>query len=204
MGLYADRVLPRIVNLSCGTADLDTWRERATEGLCGEVVEIGFGSGLNVPHYPDEVEVVHAIEPSVVALRLARERIDASPARIENHGLVAEQLPLADRSCDSALSTFTLCTIADVEAALAEIRRVLRPGGRLHFLEHGHAPDERVATWQRRFEPVQRRVAGGCHLTRRPDELVRAAGFDIDWVDHGYAKGPKPWTWLSVGVATSR
>jgi ubiquinone/menaquinone biosynthesis C-methylase UbiE len=204
MGLYSDHVLPRIVNLACGTADLGPWRERATEGLRGEVVEIGFGSGLNVPHYPDDVEVVHAVEPSDLALRLARGRIDASSTPIEHHELAAERLSLADHSCDSALSTFTLCTIGDVEAALAEIHRVLRAGGRLHFLEHGHAPDPDVAKWQRRLEPLQRRVAGGCHLTRRPTDLVQGAGFDIDWVDHGYAKGPKPWTWLSVGVATRR
>jgi SAM-dependent methyltransferase len=202
MGLYGDHVLPRIVNLACGTADLERWRERAVKGLRGEVMEIGFGSGLNVPHYPDEVEVVHAVEPSDVALRLARARIEASPAPIERHELEAERVSLADHSCDSALSTFTLCTIGDVEAALAEVRRVLRPGARLHFLEHGRAPDPDVVKWQRRFEPLQRRVAGGCHLTRQPTDLIQNAGFDIDWIDHGYAKGPKPWSWLSVGVAT--
>jgi len=203
MSLYRDRILPRLVDRACGTADLRAWRERTVEGLHGEVVEVGFGSGLNVPHYPDEVEMVHAVEPAGAAFRLARDRIDAHPVSVSQHELDAERLPLRDNSCDGALSTFTLCTIPDVGAALAELLRVLRPGGRFHFLEHGLSPDDRIATWQHRLEPVQRRVAGGCHLTRCPADLVEAAGFELVWAESRYGRGPKPWTWFTTGVATA-
>ena len=116
-------------------------------------------------------------------------------------GLDGARLPLADASCDGALSTFTLCTIPDVTAALAELHRVVRPGGRFHFLEHGLSPDASVATWQHRLEPIQKRLADGCHLTRDPTELVRAAGFEIERSESRYASGPKPWTWMTEGVA---
>ena len=164
-------------------------------------MEIGFGSGLNMPAYPPEVERVHAVEPAAMARRIAEKRIAASPIPVDHVALRGESIPLDDESCDGALSTFTLCTIPDVEAALAEVRRVLRPGGRFHFLEHGLSPDPSVATWQRRLEPIQKRVADGCHLTRDPTELVRAAGFEIERSESRYATGPKPWTWMTEGAA---
>lgn len=172
-----------------------------TTGLSGRVVEIGFGSGLNVAAYPHEVEVVYAVEPAEVARRLAEPRIAAGTVSVEHVGLDGQRIPLADDSCDAALSTFTLCTIPDVAAALAELRRVVRPGGRFHFLEHGLSPDQPVATWQRRLEPVQRRLADGCHLTREIAELVEQAGFTIEHTASRYAKGPKPWSWFTEGVA---
>jgi len=195
-------VLPRLVDRACGTAELRHWREQVTAGMFGTVVEIGFGSGLNMPAYPAEVKLVYAVEPAATARRLAEQRIADSVIRVEHIALRGESIPLDDASCDGALSTFTLCTIADVEQALAEIRRVLRPGGRFHFLEHGLSPDTTVARWQHRLEPFQKRLADGCHLTRRPADLVRAAGFTIDRVESRYATGPKPWTWLTEGVAT--
>jgi ubiquinone/menaquinone biosynthesis C-methylase UbiE len=201
MGFYREHVLPRLVDRACGTRELHRWREQVTAGLSGTVVEIGFGSGLNLPAYPPEVQLVYAVEPALTARRLAKDRIAASPVEVEHIGLRGESIPLDDDSCDGALSTFTLCTIPDVGAALAEIRRVLRPGGRFHYLEHGRSPDPSVAAWQRRFEPVQKRVADGCRLTRDPTELVRAAGFAIERVESRYASGPKPWTWLTEGVA---
>lgn len=203
MGVYRERILPRLVDRACGTADLRAWRERATDGLTGVVVEIGFGSGLNIPHYPDEVTLVHAIEPAGAALELARPRILARPVDVEHHQIEAERLPLPDDSCDGALSTFTLCTIPDVPTALAELRRVLRPGGRFHFLEHGISPEERTARWQQRIEPAQRLFAGGCHLTRDPASMIEAAGFELQWAESRYARGPKPWTWFTMGVATA-
>lgn len=203
VGFYRERILPRLVDRACGTADLRAWRARATDGLTGVVVEIGFGSGLNVPHYPAGVELVHAIEPAGAALRLARERIDASPVRVVHHTLDAESLPLPDGSCDGALSTFTLCTIPDVDRALAELRRVLRPGGRLHVLEHGRSPDPGVARWQHRLEPAQRRLAGGCHLTREPVALLESAGFDVQRAESRAGRGPAPWTWFTEAVAIS-
>jgi len=120
---------------------------------------------------------------------------------VEHVGLDGQQIPLDDDSCDAALSTFTLCTIPDVVAALAELRRVVRPGGRFHFLEHGRSPDVKVATWQRRLEPVQKRLADGCHLTRDPAALVSEAGFELEQVSSRYASGPKPWVWFTEGVA---
>ncbi len=201
MGLYRDQVLPRVIDRMCGVAGLGRWRSRATEGLSGTVVEIGFGSGLNLEHYPSEVETVFAVEPAGVALRLAERRIESSGIKVEHVGLDGQSIPLDDHSCDAALTTFTLCTIPDPDEALAELRRVLRPGGRLHFLEHGLSPDARVATWQRRIEPFQRPLAGGCRLTRDPVGLVSAAGFAVGEIEQGYVPGPKPWSWFTTGVA---
>jgi ubiquinone/menaquinone biosynthesis C-methylase UbiE len=194
-------VLPRLVDRACGTPELRLWREQVTAGLFGTVVEIGFGSGLNMPAYPAEVTLVYAVEPAATARRLAERRIADSGIRVEHIALRGESIPLDDASCDGALSTFTLCTIGEVEQALAEIRRVLRPGGRFHFLEHGLSPDTTVARWQHRLEPLQKRLADGCHLTRLPADLVRAAGFTIERVESRYATGPRPWTWLTEGVA---
>lgn len=204
MGIYREHLLPRLVDRACGTGELRRWRKQVTAGLTGTVVEIGFGSGLNMPAYPPEVRLVYAVEPALTARRLAEERIAESHVNVEHIGLRGESIPLEDDSCDGALSTFTLCTIPDVEVALAEVYRVLRPGGRFHFLEHGLSPEASIARWQRRLEPVQKRVADGCHLTRDAAELVRNAGFEIERVESRYAKGPKPWTWLTEGVAAKQ
>lgn len=201
VGVYRERILPHIVDRACGTPELRAWRDRVAAGLTGTVVEIGFGSGLNVEAYPDEVELVYAVEPAEVARRLAEPRIAAGRVTVEHVGLDGQQIPLPDDSCDGALSTFTMCTIPDVDAALAELRRVVRPGGRFHFLEHGLAPDAGVAKWQRRIEPVQERLADGCHLTRDPAELVEAAGFELEHLSSRYGRGPKPWVWFTEGAA---
>lgn len=203
MGFYREQVLPRLVDRACGTAALRHWRATVTEGLAGRVVEIGFGSGLNVELYPPEVEVVLAVEPAAVARKLAAGRIARSPVPVEHIGLDGQDVPLEDHSCDAALSTFTLCTVPDPRQVLSELRRVLRPGARFHFLEHGLSPDPGVAAWQRRLDPWQCRLADGCHLTREPVALVRDAGFDLERVEERYAKGPKPWSWFSAGVGTS-
>ena len=139
--------------------------------------------------------------PRPSARKLADKRVSRSEVAVEHIGLDGQAIPLDDDSCDGALSTFTLCTIPDVPRALAERRRVMRPGARFHFLEHGLAPDPGIAAWQRRLEPWQGRLADGCHLTREPDVLVREAGFTIEQVVQRYAKGPKPWSWFSAGVA---
>jgi len=201
MGFYREHVLPRLVDKACGTRELERWRARVTDGLAGSVLEIGFGSGLNVPVYPPEVDEVFAVEPALTARRLAEPRIAASPVQVHHVGLQGEAIPLEDGSCDGALSTFTLCTIPGVEQALAEVRRVLRPGGCLHFLEHGLAPDESVQRWQHRLEPMQKRLADGCHLTRDPTVLVAEAGFEVVRSESRYGKGPKPWSWFTEGIA---
>src|SRR5262245_34138323 len=202
MGFYVERVLPRLINVSCGSKHSFPLRQRVCAGLRGEVVEIGFGSGHNVPFYPDAVERVSAIEPSELSWELASKRVFASPVTVERSGLDGQSLPFPDDTFDSALSTWTMCTIPDPVLALQEIRRVLRPGGSLHFLEHGLAPDEGVQRWQRRIEPLNRRMAGGCHLTRPILDLLDAAGFEISEVDVFYEKGaPKAVAADSLGVA---
>ena len=161
----------------------------------------GFGSGLNVPHYPAAVERVYAIDPSMRGRQLAAQRLAASDVVVEFVGLTGERLPLDDDSCDSAIVTFTLCTIPDHHAALAELRRVLRPGGTLHFLEHGLAEQPKVQVWQHRLTPIQRRLFDGCHLNRPMLDDIVASGFEVDWSESRFAGGPKPPSWFTVGRA---
>lgn len=181
---------------------MQKWRAEVVDGLRGRVVEIGFGSGLNVEHYPAGVDVVLAIEPAAVARQLANKRVAASRVVVDHVGTDGQCLPIADASCDAALSTFTLCTLPDPALALREVFRVLRPGGRFHFLEHGISPDPAVAAWQRRLEPLQRRLADGCHLTRDPAALVASAGFQFEHCEQAYANGPKPWSYFTLGLTT--
>ncbi|MTE13971.1 class I SAM-dependent methyltransferase [Nocardia aurantiaca] len=201
MGIYEDRVLPRLIDLCCGAKQMDPERQRVCADLHGRVVEIGFGSGRNVPFYPGSVKSVSAVEPADLGWRLAAERLAAATVPVERAGLDGQSLPFEDDSFDSALSTWTLCTIPDVETALAEVRRVLVPGGTFHFVEHGLAPDAGVQKWQHRFNSVQRTLAGGCHLNRDIRGLIEAAGFEIRDIDRYYQQGPKPWVALSLGVA---
>ena len=204
MGLYGNHVLPRIINAACGMKVTEPLRERVCDGLEGEVVEIGFGSGLNVPFYPDSVTRVAAVEPADVGWKLAAKRLQAASVPVERSGLDGQSLPFEDDSFDSALSTWTMCTIPDIEQALAELRRVLKPGGTLRFVEHGLAPDEGVRRWQHRLEPVQKRLFGGCHLTREVPDLLRHSGFEITELDAFYEDGaPKALGADSLGGAVS-
>lgn len=204
MGVYAEHVVPRIVNVACGLRELKPLRERACAGLRGRVVEIGFGSGLNVPFYPAGVEKVDAVEPADLGWRLAGERLAAATVPVERAGLDGQALPFPDDSFDCALSTWTMCTIPDIAAALAEMRRVLAPGGTLHFVEHGLAPDENVRVWQNRLNPVQKRLFGGCHLNRDIRGLVTDAGFEIRDADSFYGEhGPRFLVAQTLGVAVS-
>jgi SAM-dependent methyltransferase len=204
MGFYSERVLPRVVDLACGMKVVQPLRRKACAGLAGDVVEIGFGSGHNVPFYPAAVQLVAAVEPADLGWKLAGQRLASATVSVRRAGVDGQKLPFADASYDAALSTWSLCTIPDVAAALTEVRRVLKPGGGLHFLEHGLAPDERVRVWQRRLEPMQKRLFGGCHLTRPIVELLTAAGFTITELDTFYEEGvPKPLAATSLGVALS-
>ncbi|MBA3783760.1 class I SAM-dependent methyltransferase [Nocardioides sp. InS609-2] len=204
MGVYAERVLPRIIDVACGMKESRPLRARVCAGLHGQVVEIGFGTGHNVPFYPAAVERVAAVEPSKLSWQLARDRVAASPVAVERSGLDGQSLPFPDDSFDAALSTWTLCTIPDPVLALTEVRRVLRPSGTLHFIEHGLAPDVNVQRWQHRLEPLNKRMFGGCHLSRPILELLHTAGFTVEDVDVFYEKGaPKPLGADSLGVAVA-
>ncbi|MGW4847003.1 class I SAM-dependent methyltransferase [Nocardia brasiliensis] len=204
MGFYRDRVVPRIVDAACGMRFNEPLRERVCAGLNGRVVEIGFGSGLNVPFYPETVELVSAVEPADLGWRLASERVAAAKVPIERSGLDGQALPFGDNSFDSALSTWTLCTIPDVATALAEVRRVLAPGGTLHFVEHGLAPDQRVQVWQHRLNPIQKTFAGGCNLNRDIRGLLTDAGFEIRDIDVFYGEdAPRFLAAQSLGVAVA-
>ena len=201
MGWYSDRLLPRLVDAVLGQELFSTIRQRVAAGLSGEVLEIGFGSGLNVPHYPPAVRRVRAVDPAVAGRRLAARRLAESPVPVEFIGRYAEELPLEARSIDAVLCTWTLCSIPGVDQALREVFRVLRPGGTFHFVEHGRSLDPKVAVWQDRLTPLQRIVAGGCHLNRPIDELVAQSGLVLQQVERSYLRGPRPLTYTFEGVA---
>ncbi len=201
MGVYQDRVLPRLVNLALSGNEFTRIRARVAADLAGEVLEVGFGSGLNVPLYPSTVSRVRAVDPATLGRKLAARRVAESPVPIEFVGLDGQDLPLEADSIDHVLVTWTLCTIPEAGRALREVRRVLRPGGQLHFAEHGRSPDAGVARWQDRLTPVQRRVFGGCHLNRPIEALVAESGFEIQRLAAFYVSGPKPWGYMLEGVA---
>lgn len=201
MGLYRQQVLPRLVEYACGGSIMQGWRSKTTAGLSGRILEVGFGSGMNIPAYPKEVTEVLAVEPSLVARRRSEQRVASSPIVVTHIGLNGESLDLPDDTCDGAVSTFTLCTIPDVDTALSEIYRTLKPGSPLHVLEHGISPDADVAKWQHRLDPWQQRFADGCHLTRDAIELLENAGFEVVESASRYAKGPKPWSYFTVAKA---
>jgi ubiquinone/menaquinone biosynthesis C-methylase UbiE len=204
MGSYSDQILPRISDVLMATKEFEPIRARVTRDLAGDVLEVGFGSGLNVPHYPRVVRRVQAVDPATLGRKLAARRLANSPVPVEFIGTDGQRLPVETCSVDHVLATWTLCTIPRPERALAEIHRVLRPGGKFHFVDHGRSPEPREARWQDRLTPIQRRLAGGCHLNRPIRELVEAAGFELSKLDNYYASGPKPLGYLYEGVAVKR
>ncbi|MGP9826440.1 class I SAM-dependent methyltransferase [Ectopseudomonas khazarica] len=202
MGFYDRHVLPQLIDFACGMGAVMKARSQIVPLARGRVLEIGIGSGLNLAFYdPQRVEVVVGVDPSADMQRLARERAARCPVAVEMIALELGQIQAADACFDDIICTFTLCTIPDAVAALREMRRVLKPEGRLLFCEHGLAPDLPVVRWQRRLTPVWKPLAGGCHLDRDIPALIQAGGFHIRQLDSGYLKGPRPMTHVYRGWA---
>ncbi len=201
MGVYGDQVLPRALDLLMRGADVREVRTRVTAGMSGVVLEIGFGSGLNIPHYPAGVTRVMAVDPSTVGRRLAATRIAAHAVPVEFIGTDAQVLPVPGACADFVLSTWTLCTIPDPRRALAEAYRVLRPGGALHFVEHGLSPEARVARIQHGLTPLHRLVVGGCRLDRPVADLIAGAGFRLTRLENYYFHRPRAVGYTYEGAA---
>ncbi|RMG47592.1 MAG: class I SAM-dependent methyltransferase [Acidobacteria bacterium] len=201
MGFYGETVLPRLIHFVLGRRAISRLRSRRLAGVRGVVVEIGFGSGLSLPHYTPAVTRLIGIDPTRGALRLARDVLASARFPVALVAASAEHLPLADGSADAVVSAFTLCSIPDVDRALAEVGRVLRPGGELHFVEHGLSDEPRTARWQERLTPLQRRLAGGCRLDREFGGLARRAGFVLEELERFRLPGPRILTEIYAGIA---
>jgi ubiquinone/menaquinone biosynthesis C-methylase UbiE len=202
MGLYAKYLLPRIIDVAMRNEETARLRAAWVPLARGEVLEVGIGSGLNLPFYSSNVHRVYGVDPSVELQRIARGRVVAAPVEVEFLSQPAEeQMPLADASIDTVVMTWTLCSIPNAPMALREMRRVLKASGRLIFLEHGRSADPGVAAWQERITPLWKRIAGGRHLNRKIDDLITAAGFRITELKTFYIRGPRPMTYTYQGAA---
>jgi len=201
---YEQRVLPHLVNWSMRQPTFTDYRSRVLGNAEGCVLEIGIGSGLNLPHYGDTVKHVIGLEPSPKLLTMASQAGETEVRSVELVRGSAEAIPLESETVDTVVSTWTLCSVPAVEDALGEIRRVLKNDGRLLFVEHGLSPDSRVGRWQDRLTPMWRRIAGGCHLNRPIAQLIEGAGFGIEHVATGYMQGPRPMTFMYEGSARIR
>lgn len=202
MGFYAKYILPRLIDLAMKNKDAAHLRAECVPQARGKVLEIGIGSGLNLPYYSSQVQHVYGIDPSSELQRIASRKIATVPFEVSLYRQSAEDpLPLDDQSVDTVVMTWTLCSISHPEAALNEIRRVLKASGTLIFVEHGRSPEAKVVGWQERLTPVWKRIAGGCHLDRRIDELIRGAGFQILELQTFYLPGPHPMTYTYKGWA---
>jgi ubiquinone/menaquinone biosynthesis C-methylase UbiE len=201
MKLYEKWILPRLLDLTLRNQEVTRYRAQIVPRAHGIVLEVGIGSGLNLRYYGRQVRQVYALDPSPELLRMARRQARKAPFPVAFLACRGETIPLGTHSVDTILTTFTLCTIADPLAALGEMRRVLKPGGELLFAEHGLAPDPGVRRWQHRCNPLWRRIAGGCNLDRKMDELIGAAGFHIARLTTEYANGPRLLSYIYAGSA---
>ncbi|KUM25600.1 phospholipid methyltransferase [Mesorhizobium loti] len=201
MGFYQEYILPHVINLAMRNRDLVPYRERALSSAEGRVLEIGIGSGLNLPFYPPQAREILGLDPSPRLIAMAQEKAAGSSVPVTFIEGSAEAIPLDAHSIDTVVTTWTLCSIPGATNALEEMRRVLRPAGQLLFVEHGLSPDMSVRRWQNRLTPIWKRIGGGCHLNRPIRTLIEGAGFHIDQVETGYAKGPKPMTFMYEGRA---
>ena len=201
MGFYSDVILPRLCDLAMRSKLLLPIRERVIGAAEGRVLEIGVGSGLNLPFYRPPVREVLALEPAAKLVTMAQSASRGIIMPVSFLEASAEAIPLEGHSVDTIVTTWTMCSIPHADTALAEIRRVLRPGGKLLFVEHGRAPDESVRRWQDRLTPAWRCIAGGCHLNRPISSMIEGAGFRIDRIETGYIPGPRPMTYMYEGSA---
>ena len=201
VGFYDKYFLPKILNLAMKAPEMTRLRRQLVPLATGKVLEIGIGSGLNLPFYNKGVQVT-GVDPSLELQAYAREVARESQVDIEFLGVGAEAIPLPDKSFDTVVITWSLCTIPDPDAALREVRRLLKPGGQLLFAEHGQSPEAHIAKWQRRINPTWNKIAGGCHLNRRPDQVILANGFNFADMTAGYIPGPKIATYSYRGIAT--
>jgi len=202
VNFYDRWVLPPILDLVMRQTQLEQYRREVVGAATGRVLEVGVGSGLNFPFYGKQVEIVFGIDPSPRLLVIARRRAAAAGIRAEFIQGTASAIPLAESTVDTVVMTWTLCSIADPIAALREMRRVLRPGGKLLFAEHGLSPEPGIKRWQHRLTPIWYHVAGGCHLDRKMDDLIRSAGFNMIELRTEYANGPRPMTYMYFGRAS--
>ncbi len=202
MRFYNETILPRFTDWLMAGRGFQKLRKKCLAGLNGTVLEVGFGSGHNLPFYPAEVNKIFAVDPSKLGRNLARQRLAETPIPVEFLGLDGEAIPLEDHSVDCVVTTWTLCSIPDVEKALTEIHRVLKTDGKLHFMEHGRANEASIARWQDRLNPIQKLVGGGCHLNRRMGELIVASGLSLEYLENFSMRGPKIATFMYGGVAT--
>ena len=201
MNFYDRWVLPTILDLVMRQSQLEKYRREAVGAASGLVLEVGVGSGLNFPFYGKQVEIVFGIDPSPRLLAIARRRADAAGFRAELLQGLGTAIPLSDSTIDTVVMTWTLCSIIGPLAALREMRRVLKPGGKLLFVEHGLSPEPGIERWQHRLTPIWCHLAGGCHLDRKVDDLIRSAGFDLTDLRTEYASGPRPMTYMYLGRA---
>jgi ubiquinone/menaquinone biosynthesis C-methylase UbiE len=201
MSFYGERILPHVIKFAMRSAQFAPYRERVVSGATGRVLEVGMGAGENQSRYGASVTELVGLEPSARLAAMARRSAERSPIETTIVESTAEEMPLDRESFDTVVMTWTLCSIPDPGHALHEIRRVLKRDGRLLFVEHGLAPDERVRRWQHRLTPVWKRLAGGCHLDREMSTLVTQAGFRIERLATGYMPGPRPMTFMYEGVA---
>jgi ubiquinone/menaquinone biosynthesis C-methylase UbiE len=200
--IYAKYVLPRLVDLLLKNKDMTRLRAEWLAHARGEVLEVGIGSGLNLPFYSTDVRRVYGVDPSVELQRMARRRAAETSANVEFVSQSAEEvLPIADASIDTVVTTWTLCSIPNASGALQQMKRVLKPSGSMIFIEHGTSPHSGVAAWQDRLTPVWKHVGGGCHLNRKIDDLIASAGFQIVELRTSYLPGPRPMTYTYEGLA---